>query len=124
VVAHFLDKDLRNRSILIGLLRVKGCHSGENIAEAVIPIIRDLIDLANIGYFCTDNATINDVIIQIIYQRLRPDIPDPRKRRVRCLDYIINLAAMAFLFSYDQESIKAEMPSFNKTDYLKAQLAF
>jgi hypothetical protein len=31
---------------------------------------------------------------------------------------------MAFLFGYDQESIEAEMPSFGKTDYLEAQLAF
>jgi hypothetical protein len=124
IVAHFLNKNLRNRSILIGLSRVKGCHSGENIAEAIIPVIRDMIDLAKIGYYCSDNATVNDVIIQIIYNRLRPDIPEPRKRRVRCLGHIINLAAMAFLFGCDQESIKAEMPSFNKTDYLKAQLAF
>ena len=83
-----------------------------------------MIDLAKIGYYYTDNATVNDVIIQIIYNRLRSDIPEPHKRRVRCLGHIINLAAMAFLFGWDQESVEAEMPSFGKTDYLEAQLAF
>lgn len=31
VVAHFLDEGLRNKSCLIGMRRVKGSHSGENI---------------------------------------------------------------------------------------------
>jgi hypothetical protein len=124
VVAHFLDKDLKNRSILIGLPRVKGCHSGENIAEAVIAVLSKMIDISKLGYFCTDNATTNDVAIRIICQRLRPDIQDPRKRRIRCLGHIINLAATAFLFGNDSASIEAESSDFNNTDYLNAQLAF
>jgi hypothetical protein len=80
---------------------VKGCHSRENITEAIILIVRDLIDLAKIEYFYTNNTTVNDVVIQIICQRLRPDIPEPRKRRVRYLGYIINLAVIVFLFSCD-----------------------
>jgi hypothetical protein len=74
VVAYFINKDLRNRSILIGLSRVKGCYSGENIAEAVIVVLLKMIDVSKLGYFCTDNATTNDVAIKIVCQRLRPDI--------------------------------------------------
>lgn len=38
VVVHYLDKDLINRSYLIGVRRINGAHAGENIAEAVMPI--------------------------------------------------------------------------------------
>jgi hypothetical protein len=48
---------------LIGLLRVKGCYSKENIAEAIIPVIRDIIDLAKMRYYYIDNVTVNDVMI-------------------------------------------------------------
>jgi tetratricopeptide (TPR) repeat protein len=43
VVFHFLDKDLKVRSLLAGIRRVKGTHSGENIAEAVIPILEQMV---------------------------------------------------------------------------------
>jgi len=124
VVAHFIDKDLQNRTILVGLPRVKCSHSGKNIAEAVIPVIRDMIALAKMGVFCTDNATVNDVVIQIVCNRLRPDISDPRKQRVRCLGHIINLAAVAYLFGNDQASVEAEMSEFGNIDHLDAQLDF
>jgi hypothetical protein len=40
VVFHYLDQDLKVRSLLAGMRRVKGAHSGENIAEAVIPLTK------------------------------------------------------------------------------------
>jgi uncharacterized protein YebE (UPF0316 family) len=86
--------------------------------------MRDIIDLAKIGYYYFDNVTVNDVIIQIIYNRFKFNILKPRKRRVKYLNYIINLTAIAFLFSYDQKFIKAKISSFNKIDYFKTQLAF
>jgi hypothetical protein len=101
VVIYFIDKDFQNRGILIGLPRVKGCHNKENIAETVIPIIRDIIDLTKIEVFYIDNVIVNNIIIQIIYNRFKSNIPDSRKRRVRYLNYIINLIAMVFLFNND-----------------------
>jgi hypothetical protein len=123
VVAHFIDKDLHNRSTLIGLPRVRGCHSGENIAEAVISVL-SMLDVSKLGYFCTDNANTNDLAIKIILQRLRPDIRHPQKRRVRCLGHIINLAAMAFLFGNDPASLEAEASNIGESTYLEAQLHF
>ena len=38
VVVHYLDKDLINRSYLIGMRRINGAHTGEDIAEAVMLI--------------------------------------------------------------------------------------
>jgi hypothetical protein len=124
VVAHFIDKDLRNRSILIGMPRIKGCHSGENVAEAVIEILLKMVPPIKLGYFCTDNATTNDKTIAIIMERLRPDIQHPQKRRVRCLGHIINLAAKAFLFGNDPASLEAEILHLSDSSIVEAQLDF
>jgi hypothetical protein len=66
VVFHFLDKDLKVRSLLAGMKRVKEAHSGENIAEAVIPIIETMISVKRLKFFIRDNASTNDTIIRAI----------------------------------------------------------
>jgi hypothetical protein len=101
IIVYFLNKNLRNCNILIGLLRVKGYYNKENITKAIIPIIKNIINLAKIKYYYIDNVTVNDVIIQIIYNRFKPNILKPYKRRVKYLNYIINLTAIAFLFNCD-----------------------
>jgi hypothetical protein len=106
VMAHFLDKKLNNRSLLIGIRRVRGSHSGENIAEAIIPVLVEIKVISKLGYFTTDNASTNNVTIKLILKRLRPNIRQPRARRVRYLGHIINLAAKAFLFNRDKDSFK------------------
>jgi hypothetical protein len=58
VVAHYLDKDLSARSYLIGLRRVNGARSGENIAEAILPILREMNVVSRLGFFIADNAVI------------------------------------------------------------------
>jgi hypothetical protein len=37
IVVYWLDEDLKKQDLLIGLRRIKGSHSGENIAEAILP---------------------------------------------------------------------------------------
>lgn len=66
------------------------------------------------GVFCIDNVTVNDVGIQIICNRFRSD---SRKRRVRRLGHIINLAEVAFRFGNDQASVEAEISEFGNIDY-------
>jgi hypothetical protein len=66
VVAHYLDKDLNARSYLIGLRRIKGAHSGENIAEAMLPILREMGIVLRLGFFIADNVGNNDTCIRAI----------------------------------------------------------
>lgn len=125
VIAHFLDKDLKNRSLLIGMRRVRGSHSGENTAEAIIPVLVEMGVVSKLGFFIADNATVNDVTISLIFQKLRPDISQPSHRRVRCLGHIINLAAQAFLFGGDRQAFE-EVQLINKDpiSIIEAELAF
>lgn len=125
LVAHFLDKDLKNRSVLIGMRRVRGSHSGENIAESIIPILEEMGIVSNLGYFTTDNATNNDVAIEVVLRRLRPDIKNPKQRRMRCLGHILNLAAKAFLFGNEKASFEdVELDNSVPMTALEAEMVF
>jgi hypothetical protein len=115
VVAHFAGQDSHNHSILIGLKRMKGAHSGENIAEVAIPVLQEYKITANLGVFVADNAESNDVAVRHILATLRPDIKDPDSRRSRCLGHIINLAAKAFLFGKDVEAFNQVVDSVDDT---------
>jgi hypothetical protein len=106
IVAHWLDEDLKKQDLLIGLRRIKGSHSGENIAEAILPVLKLFQLGSNIGFFIADNAGPNDTAIRAILRDLNPDIKDPDSRRVRCFAHIINLVAKAFLFGKDVESLE------------------
>lgn len=71
-------------------------RSVENIAAAAISIFLEMGIVSKLGFFTTDNTTVNDRTVRLILTILRPDILQPEKRRVRCLGHIINLAAQAF----------------------------
>jgi hypothetical protein len=64
VVAHFIDKDLHNRSTLIGMSRVKG-----NIAEAVIVVVEVVLSIgtnevvSNLGVLTTPPHTTDEINI-------------------------------------------------------------
>jgi hypothetical protein len=125
VMAHFLDKKLNNRSLLIGIRRVRGSYNRENITEAIIPVLVEIKIVSKLGYFTTDNASTNNVTIKLILERLRPDIRQPRARRVRCLGHIINLAAKAFLFNRDRDSFKnVEISNSVPMTALKVEIKF
>jgi hypothetical protein len=49
VVAHFLDKDLKNRSLLIGIRRVRGSYSGENITKVIILVLIKIKIISKLG---------------------------------------------------------------------------
>ena len=108
VVFHYLDQNLKVRSLLAGMRRIKGAYSGENIAEAIIPIIEEMISKERLGFFIGDNATTNNTAIRAILAHLLPELKNPDSRRIRCLSYIINLAAKAFLFGKDADAFEEE----------------
>jgi len=114
MVFHFLDKDLKVQSLLAGMKRVRGAHTGENIAEAVIPIIKEMVSSDRLGFFMGDNAAENGTAIRAIVAHLCPNEKDPDSRRVRCLGHIINLAAKAFLFGQDADSFEEESQGTGK----------
>jgi hypothetical protein len=67
VIAYFLDKDLKNRSLLIGIRRVRGSYSGENTVKAIIPVLIEIGVINKLEFFIVDNAIVNDVTISLIF---------------------------------------------------------
>jgi hypothetical protein len=94
--------------MLIEMRRVQGAHTGENIVEAMIPILKEFNVAPRLGYYIRDNHGVNDTYLRVIYRKLRLDIKDPDSRRVRYLEHILNLAAKAFLFKKDADSFEEE----------------
>ena len=87
-MVYYLDKDLINRSYLVGMRWIRGTYTGENITEAVIPISVEMGILLKLGYFIADNDGRNDTCIRAILRKHRPDIKDLDSRRVRRLGHI------------------------------------
>jgi hypothetical protein len=66
VMAYFLDKGLNNRSLLIGIRRVKGSYNKENITKVIILILVEIRIISKLGYFTTDNVSTNNIIIKLV----------------------------------------------------------
>ena len=45
---------------------MKGSYSRENIAKIIIPILIEIEIINKLGYFITNNITINNLIIEFI----------------------------------------------------------
>jgi hypothetical protein len=91
ICAYYLDKTYEPQHILIGLKEVHGSHAGANVAEVMKPVLIEIIPLKRLRFFQADNDSKCDTVINSLLHDLRPDIKDPRSRRVRCLGHIINL---------------------------------
>ena len=97
VIGHYVSSEYKLETTLLGLRRLKGPHSGENIAEAIVTVIRTYEITDRIGYFVLDNAGSNDTCVGAMIEQL--GIKDTKEhRRLRCLGHILNLAAKAILF--------------------------
>jgi hypothetical protein len=112
IVAYYISYTGEAKDCLLGLRRLLGAHSGENMAQLVATIIEDSYRLKDrISYFMLDNISSNDICVREILVRLRPDLAN-ENRRLRCFGHIINLAAKAFLFGKDPEAFEAEVDSY------------
>jgi hAT family C-terminal dimerisation region len=107
IVAHYLDrKTWKNQSRLLGLRRLHGAHSGENMASVLIDVAQDYEITDKLGFFTLDNADSNDTCLRAFL----PDITDQnlKERRLRCWGHVLNLSAEAFLFGKNADAFEVE----------------
>ncbi|XP_044715999.1 transposase [Hirsutella rhossiliensis] len=105
LTVHFLDDEGRFRTFLLGLPRIEGRHSGENLADRVSEIIHEYGFESRVGYFVTDNAESNDTCLG----HLSSEIGFRKQhRRLRCCGHIINLVARSILFGTDVDAFEED----------------
>jgi hypothetical protein len=102
VVGHYPDcSHSEVKNALLGFRRLRGAHTGENIADCVWSVVEDFFVDRRPGYCTLANASSNDTALVSISHKLEAlGFPfDPQERRLRCFGHILNLAAKAFLWS-------------------------
>ena len=87
VVGHLIDEGGKLQSILIGLPRIRGSHTAENIATALAAVIQKYQFEHKLGCLMADNATNNDEL----YEHLSKSLFIPKRERLRCIGHILNL---------------------------------
>ena len=90
------------QNFLLFIPKIEGKHSSLNIAEIALAILNEFNILDRLGYTVTDNASSNNVALELIAEEL--DFNNKHKR-LRCIGHIINLIARAVLFSKDPASL-------------------
>ena len=105
VNAHFSDEVGSLQQVLLGLKKIEGAHTGENMAEAVLKVVNEYGIEDRLGYFMMDNASANDTLVsEIAYALAEKGIEfDSDTHRLRCIAHTINLSVKDFLFGNDSK---------------------
>lgn len=101
LTVHFLDDEGKFRTFFLGLTRIEGRHSGENLADRVSEIFHEYSIEGRIGYYVTDNAESNDTCLDHLAVELGFN---RQQRRLRCSGHIIDLVARSILFGTDADA--------------------
>ncbi|KAG6989609.1 hypothetical protein FocnCong_v021169 [Fusarium oxysporum f. sp. conglutinans] len=88
-------------------------HSGATQAELIAGTLRKFnITAQNLGYYTGDNATSNDTCLEELSKVLEAESGAEyphKRRRIRCIGHIINLALQAFLLARSKEALRAAL---------------
>ncbi|KAI8406110.1 hypothetical protein FOFC_13578, partial [Fusarium oxysporum] len=125
VIAMWIDTTGKRRTTVLGIRRVYGEHTGENLGSVVLELLKEYdIGGDEIGYFMLDNASSNDTAVGFILKELCPwmDSKQRRHRRLRCLGHIVNLCCQAFLMGRNCEKYLAKLEKhYQRGDYVKVE---
>jgi hypothetical protein len=121
ICAHFIDNNGKRRHELLALRRVEGSHSAYNLKDLVVGVLREYyIDTEDkVGYFMLDNASVNDLAVKLILQELFSHWSESRikRRRLRCLGHVVNIAAKRFLEGGSpEETLRSLRTAFEQGD--------
>lgn len=103
IVAHYINSNWEAKTILLATPEQSDSHSGINIAEEVLKILKEfgLVGTkSRVGWFVLDNASNNDTAMDDLCEKL--DL-NSLERRLRCAGHIINLIARHLLYGFDKK---------------------
>jgi hypothetical protein len=98
IVGHFIDIEFKACTVLLGMKRLLGPYSRENIAHLLIKVIK-AYKLAKVLGFCVlDNTGDNDTFLGTVQAYLLSEevVWNRDSYRLRCFGHIVSLIAGAF----------------------------
>ena len=100
IQARFLDEHYQLQTILLGLPKIKGEHTGVQFAELAFLITEKYEFTRHLGFTVADNADNNDTMVDEMELQMQANGYDwdAKTHRLRCLGHIIHLAAGDFFF--------------------------
>jgi hypothetical protein len=102
LVAHFVSHTGHLKDLPIALPQLMGAHSGDNMAQIVLSVLRDFsISSSQVGYFMLDNASNNDAAIVAIGDQMGFTAAH---RRLRCAPHTLNLIGQTLLWGNNSEA--------------------
>ena len=66
MIFHYVNKHGKLRKTIAAIREVSGEHTGDNLAEVVMKVIKEWGIQEKLGYFIMDNAPNNDTMIRKI----------------------------------------------------------
>jgi hypothetical protein len=102
VVAHYIDEQYQVKNVLLALRNTYGSHKGVEIHHHLLAVCREFKIGNRLAFFMADNASNNDLALQLLQNDLNID---PHTDRLRCAGHIINLVCKAILFGTDIDCI-------------------
>jgi hypothetical protein len=110
IVGHFIDCNFKACIILLGLKRLVGSHSGENIAQLLIEAIKTYKLAIVLRFYVLDNARDNDTSLHVVETFLLTQgvIWSVDSHRLHCFGHIISLVARAFTANKPLKVVQAK----------------
>lgn len=123
IFCHFIDNSFKSRTILLGVKRLLGSHTGFNSAQIVIEIIQAYNLKDRFGFGMLDNASDNDTCMvhleHWMIENERYDWEGPN-RRLRCFGHVVNLFVTLFFANKPLYSTKKKrVPGAPKVKWIK-----
>jgi hypothetical protein len=103
---HFVDNDWNLRNFLLDIMSFTTRHTGTNIADAIISILREFHIFEKTLALTTDNESAMIVCGRTIAEELAYERNNQSFRHYRCSAHILNLAAQQGIKIIDNEIIK------------------
>ena len=122
MIAHYFTKNSQLYQSILALRELEGQYTSENEAQLIIKIIIEYGIISKVRYFMMDNAENNEIMMRALSTSkdilqssinsnkvgllIQFDITyDASHHRLCYNGHIINLAAQAFLFSSNKDSL-------------------
>ncbi|EWZ27879.1 hypothetical protein FOZG_18414 [Fusarium oxysporum Fo47] len=106
VTCIFRNLDNRPQKCVLGLPELLDRHTGENIAEQILNIVREFQIGDKLGCFTLDNASNNKTTMEELDRELGFAW---KKRWVRCIGHVINRVVKHMLFGQDPDAFEQQI---------------